>query len=113
MAQMESEAGKGGGERPRCVPDLRQNLEELAEVVRAWGDSLGVEAGYYDPRIEEGGSNDWGGALRRATKDALKVAMSLLVVRGGADLANDLGGRFDRLYELADAYQEALEALED
>jgi hypothetical protein len=96
------------------VPDVAAFLEQLAEELTGWADHVGIEAHYYDPRIEEGGSNDWGQALRDATERKLvNPVLSSLVARGRADLAGDLQGRFDALFADAQGYQDRLEALED
>ena len=98
----------------QAVPDVAAFLEQLAEELTGWVDHLGIEAHYYDSRIEEGGSNDWGRALRDSIERKLvNPVLSSLVARGRADLANDLRSRFDALFADAQGYQDRLEALED
>lgn len=46
----------------QAVPDVAAFLEQLAEELAGWADHLGIEADYYDSRIEEGDSNDWASA---------------------------------------------------
>lgn len=113
MAQTDAGTGGGGEEGLRFVPELAALHEDLACELRAWADSLGTEAEHSDPVLEERGSNDWGGQLRKGTHDWLKATRSLLTAHGRADVANDLRDRFDSMYQLADAYQQALESLED
>lgn len=97
-----------------AVPDVTAFLEQLAEELAGWADHLGIEASYYDSRIEEGGSNDWGRALRDSVeRKLLNPVASALAKRGRADLANDLRSRFDALFADAQGYQDRLEALED
>lgn len=98
----------------QAVPDVAAFLEQLAEELTGWADHLGIEAHYYDSRIEEGGSNDWGRALRDSIeRKLLNPVVSALVARGRADLAGDLRCRFDSLLADAQGYQDRLEALED
>ena len=98
----------------RIVPDVAAFLEQLAEELTCWADQLGVEAQYYDSRIEEGGSNDWGRSLRDSTeRGLLNPVLSALVARGRGDLAGDLRSRFEALFVDAHGYQDRLEALED
>jgi len=97
-----------------AVPDVAVLLEQLAEELAGWADHLGIEAHYYDSRIEEGGSNDWGRALRDSIeRKLLNPVVSALVARGRANLASDLQSRFDTLFTDAQSYQDRLEALED
>ena len=71
-----SDAIDDGLRRPaRSVPELSQTCEHLAEAVRDWADSLGINAEYYDDRIEEGGSNEWGDNLKRSTRGALNTTL--------------------------------------
>lgn len=97
-----------------AVPDVAAFLEQLAEDLAGWADHLGIEADYYDSRIEEGGSNDWGRALRDSIERKLvNPVLSSLVARGRAHLAGDLRSRFDAFFGDAQGYQDRLEALED
>lgn len=101
------------GKAEHAVPDVVAFLEQLAEELTGWVDHLGIEA-RYDPRIEEGGSNDWGRTLRDSIeRKLLNPVVSALVARGRADLAGDLQGRFDALFAGVQGYQDRLEALED
>ncbi|MBN2584948.1 MAG: hypothetical protein JXL80_17930 [Planctomycetes bacterium] len=98
---------------PSDAANLADLYGNLLGLIRQWADSLGLEAEYYDQRHEEGGSNDWGGVLRRSTEDTLKTTLSLLAAAGRIDLAKDLGQRFEELFALGQGYQERLEALDD
>jgi len=102
-----------GGNSGRFVPDFSAVFQELSESLRGWAKALGIEADYYDGRIEEGGSNAWGDQLQKATEGAMKTAVSLLTARGQVDVTADLQRRFEGLYERGQAYQQRLEALED
>jgi hypothetical protein len=98
----------------QAVPDVAAFLEQLVEELTGWADHVGIEAHYYDSRIEEGGSNDWGRALRDSIERKLvNPVLSSLVARGRADLAGDLRSRFDAFFGDAQGYQDRLEALED
>lgn len=102
-----------GDKLERFVPDLCALYQELAESLRDWAKSLGIEAGYYLDRLEEGGSNAWGDRLQKATEGAMKTAVSLLTARGRVDVASDLRQRFADFYGQGQAFQQRLEALED
>lgn len=98
----------------QAVPDVAAFLEQLAEELTGWADHLGIEADYYDSRLEEGGSNDWGRALRDSIeRKLLNPVVSALVAGGRTDLASDLRGRFDTIFADAQGYQDRLEAMED
>jgi hypothetical protein len=102
-----------GNKSKRFVPDLGAILQELSESIKGWAKSLGIEADYYDDRIQEGGSNAWGDQLQKATQGDMKTAVSLLTARGQVDVATDIQRRFEALYERGQAYQQRLEAMED
>ena len=110
-ARSQSAPPSGAG---RIVPDVAAFLEQLAEELTCWADQVGMDAQYSDSRIEDGGSNDWGRALRDSTeRGLLNPVLSALVARGRGDLAGNLRSRFDALYVDAHGYQDRLEALED
>jgi hypothetical protein len=104
----------GSGDKPgRFVPDLGAVCHELSDSLKGWAKRLGIEASYYDGRVEEGGSNDWGDQLDKATQGVMKTVVSLLTARGKMDTATDLRQRLEGLYAQGQAYQQRLEALED
>jgi len=98
----------------QAVRNVAAFLDQLAEELTGWADHLGTEAHYYNSRIEEGGSNEWGHVLRdEIERKLLDPVLSALVTCGRADLAGDLGSRFDAFFADAQGYQDRLEALED